>query len=642
MKNSGHLLTIMAEKSLSLYPPIIRDSILDDDEFLQEIGLQVDGSAHIRKLGITVRRSDLYEAFRAVDTGSPNVRLTDRSGVEWEVTKDGGESEWPAIRLSNGGQQERIPNLFALSAEPGVRIRCLEEVSSDAFLEPSTVQKWRAVLEERPANEPELERLLEDLRSTPGSVEREILRESKAGRGTLETLLPRSRSYFERLVGSYDGSGSINDYATGAWKTHCRETFEWQPFEGFLQNLYLSGHAALVGEIRTEGLGSEDLEKAFGFLVTSADWLSKLGGIEIGLRILPDHPELEPVVRQLIEQIRDEDTAAGDSGFVVLSNLLVLVDGLLSSRGTFRNEPPFYRRMISLAHSALVHRQFIKANIDLEAIVEWSKQFGSLQFHCQSLTDMRLAPRWIPGFASPEQLKAEFFGRIINATKLVEKSIRETSIYDIVLGETADSLLAGSSSPLPFLPGPLEGDRNSARQAPREFQEAVDEQLDSEGVSASSFVALVNSSLLFDVEKRHADLAAEILKLGNQRIERLRNRKELMDILSGLGSAAAVSCSEALQEQVQILTRRYRRDSEFQITIGDAVCVRLMASAAKVDYADWCKAVGNCMTDLAFDELTPSESAELLAYLETMLQISPALWNSCGRAHAALRAIVDS
>ena len=642
MKDSDHILPIVADKTLRLYPPIIRESILDDDRFLQQLGLQVEGDAYIRELRIAVERSDLYEAYRAVDAGRQKVTLTDRSGVEWKVTRDPGYSEWPAILLSNGDRQDRIPNLYALSAEPGVRIRCFEEICKDVLLAPEVVQKWRAVLQERPANELELEILLEDVRSTPRSIERELLREARAGSGSLETLVPRNRAYFESLVGRYDGSDSIDNFAVGAWKDHSQEASEWRPYEGLLLNLYASGHPLLVREVRTVELGAEGLEKAFGFLVASGDWLSKLGGIEIGLRILPDHPELEPAVRQLIVQIRDEGTSVDDCGFVVLSTLFVLVDGLLSARGTFRHEPPFYRRMISLAHSALVHRQFIEAHVDLGAIVEWSRQFGSIQFHCQSLADMRLAPRWIPAFANPEQLKAEFFGRIINSARLFEDAVRKTPVFDVVLGETPHSLLGRSSMPLPFLPGPLEGNRNTVRQAPREFREAVDEQLESEEVSASSFVALVNSSLLFEVEKRHADLAARVLKLGNQRIAKVENRKQLMDILSGLSLSAAASCSESLREQVQILVRRYRRDSEFQITIGDAVCISLMACAANLEHADWCEAVGNCMTELAFSELSPNESVDLFSYLETMLEICPALWSVCGRAHAALQAIIAS
>ena len=640
--SNDQVLSAMVESSLRLQPPIVRSAILNDEEFPARFGIGVRGGAYLRQLGVTISRSDLYKAFRSVDSEGNEVIITDYSGGEWRVARDAGEAGWPAIQLSNGNQQLVIRDLFPLCDQSDSRLSCFAKITRDIYLPAETRQKWMRVLKKRPATETEMERWHEEVQAAPQSLARGILRDTQTGDGNLDTLIPRSKVYFERLVGKYDTSRSIQEFAKGSWLKHSGEVAAWLPYEGFLQNLYSAGHASMTSQITSDGMNSEDLGKAFAFLVEDGDYLSKLGGIEIGMRILPNHPGLESMIYRLIEQMSKEDAASPESGFVVLSRFFELIDGVLSTRCIFRSEPPFYRRLVSLAHAALVQRQLKLGNVDMRIIVDWSKQFGNIQFHCQSLTDMRVEPRWIPGFSNPSQLKAEFMGRIMNAARHHEDNVRSTSIHELVIGDGPDSVPSNCDLPLPFLPGPLEGNCGSGNQMPPEFREAIDEQLANEEPTASSFVALVNGSLLFQMEKRDADLAAKLLNEGKHRIRDLSNKGELLDILNGLGMAAAVSGSESLRQQVLVLVRRYRRGGEFALEIGEAVCICLMASAANDDSNEWCEAVGSWITELAFSDLTSSEALELFAYLETLLKITPALWSDCGRAHAALQTIKSS
>ena len=149
----------------------------------------------------------------------------------------------------------------------------------------------------------------------------------KQGNASVSSLVPYSRTYFERLVGVYDGSTSILNYAGGAGKDVLEQLSSWRPDEGFMLGLFLSSHAALTAVIGVDRLKKEDIVQCYEYLVTHGDVISRLGAIEIGLRILPENHELEPFVVQLIEQIRDDDIDGTTSSFKLFSGLFILVDG---------------------------------------------------------------------------------------------------------------------------------------------------------------------------------------------------------------------------------------------------------------------------------------------------------------------------
>ena len=95
--------------------------------------------------------------------------------------------------------------------------------------------------------------------------------------------------------GTYDGSGSIRDYAAGAGRKFFDQLTEWRPYEGFLSCLLLSSHSSLTAQISVEHLDQEKLVHAFDFVEKHGDTISRLGAFEVGLRVLPDRPEVEPL-----------------------------------------------------------------------------------------------------------------------------------------------------------------------------------------------------------------------------------------------------------------------------------------------------------------------------------------------------------
>lgn len=638
MTNITYERAAMAGAALEFVPPLIRNSLLGDQSFREEYGFKAEAMIALGATGVSVQRSELLDAVRIVLAGEGPAELTDAKDRTWNLTDDAREDELPNLVLSSDQKRMVLPDFSVLSGDVSTRIRSLEVSASDVNLPLSVQEEWRSILEERALEDDEVDTFHSDIRDTPVHVERTIRSEIMAGESSVSSLVPNSRRYFERLVGAYDGSDSIRDYAVGTGREVFGKLTEWRPYEGFLLSLMLSSHSALTAEINTDHLELEDLEKAFDFLVSHGDTLSRLGALEVGLRICPDRPEVEPFLLRLVHLIRDDDVEGEASEFKLLSALFVLVDGELARTRLLAEEPPFYRRLASLAQAALIHRQLVQCNIDYQRFSDWAVNNRGENYYMQTLADMRAEPRWNPDLAAASQMQADFFGRIMIAGNNFQASLREGELRDTILGDGEQSLIKLCEFLRPYFPGPLEGAEDSPNALPGDLAHIIEEQLDSDEVEAASFIALVNSAMVFRITSGHSELAAKALRLGNYTLANLEDKSQLVSILNGLATVAAVSRNPALADELRILVRRYRRDSEYGFSIEEAMRMCLVASSGREDLMEWRQFAGEWLTELAFGELEGNEGEVLHSHLLALLHSVPELWVSCARADAALKA----
>ena len=638
MTNSPYVRSALARAAFELAPPLIRESLLKEPDFREEYGVREDVVLTFNNSndsGVSVQRRELFEAIRKLFSGASETEVTDTDGRKWRLNNDNNIE----------GQSPLLPGLSlsdfaALSPDRDTRLRALDEAASAVNLPASARDGWHNVLSERALEDEEVNGFHSDLRETPVHRAQSIRGEIKKGRSGISSFAPCSRRYFERLIGAYDGSASIRDYAVGKGRQLFEQLSAWRPYDGFLSSLFLSSHSALTAEIGVEHLGTEDLVRAFDFLARHGDRISQLGAIEVGLRVLLERPEIEPALIRLIQQIRDDDVDGAASGFKLLSALFFLVDGELSRTRLLSPEPPFYRRLASLSQAALVHWQFATSGIEIDRFCRWA--FNTRTAHrpyLQSLIDMRLEPRWNPELAAASQLKAEFLGRIMTAAKDFEQNIKGGELHDLIL---EIELGVHGEFPHPFLPGPLEGTESCPNSLPAKVSEAISEvievQLGAEEVTPSSFIALANSALIFRVDSDQAGLAAEALKLGGHRLANVEDRSQLLATLRGLATVAAVTRSSVLADELRILAGRYRRDPQYRLPIREDIWMCLVAAASRADLNDWRDYVGDWLTELAFGDLEGDDGEVLHACLQYLCHIVPELWVSCGRVDAAVTA----
>ena len=636
--NDEYITQSVAELALQMMPPVVRDSILEDDEFPSRFGLILRTSAYLGDSGNCFFESELHDAFRTLESGiHDDIILTDGSGIEWKAIKANGDDGGHVLQLSNEGRIFTVTGMALISATAKLRLSHLDKTAIETNLSRDITETWRSILKSRPATCNELRRWSEDTLHTPRSIGAEIFQRAKNGALNGDLLTPNNRSYYTQLVGAPNESASIEEFAKSSWRSQNRLVSDWHDYDGFLQNLYASGHASIAREVSTKRLSSEDIEKAFKFLLFNGDHISKLAAIEIGMRILPANPNLAVIIIELINQLRHENTTSPDAGFVVFSNLFIMVDEFLSTRRLFKDAPPFYRRLASIAQASLIQRQLNLARVDLKQTVASIKNKGNVRFYCQSLVDLRIEPRWLPVFSSPNQMKSEFLGRIIISARRYEENIISTAVHDLVFGKTSSSLMSQCPAPHPYIHGPLEGGMKGNSVMPRACKEMIEVDLKTDKISASSFTTLINASLLYQIDEKHVALVSEILEAEYLQILDHSDSHDISSMLSGLASICAAIGNYQLHIQVNAFILRYRFENPKVLKVGDSVNVLLMSCAANNAFDKWCSAVSDWITEMAFGELTQHECSEFLIYLEILLEIEPRLWGLCGRAHAALK-----
>jgi hypothetical protein len=250
---------------------------------------------------------------------------------------------------------------------------------------------------------------------------------------------------------------------------------------------------------------------------------------------------------------------------------------------------------------------------------------------------MRLEPRWNPDFASASQIKAEFSARIMIAAEHYKNNINR-ELYDLISGTNPDSLNSHVQLHNLYFPGPLEGAGKYPNVLPPEHLKVIDTQLRTEEVGISSFIALMNSALIFHIDSHLAELTALAIKRGGYRLANIESRAQLLAILNGLATVAAVTRSGSLANELQILVRRYRHDAQYTLTIIEAMIICLVTAACNEDLNNWREFVGDWVTEMAFGKLEANDGEIFLSHLHYLCHAVPELWVTCGRADAALKA----
>lgn len=642
MTNSPYIRFILAKKALEFEPPLIRETLLEDKSFREAYGFILDGPLSFGDPDVSIKRSELFNAVRQSLPNTADQEVTDSENRTWKLQNSVDDSGLLSFTLTRDEINVMLPNLSVLSPDCSVRLRFLEVISTDVNLPESELARWYLLLKDRALDDDEFETFHNDFRDTPVEKARSIHDEIVGGNILISSLIPSSHKYFDRLVGAYNGSISIHDYSSSNGRKLFSQLAMWRPYDGFLFSLLLSSHASMSAEISVDQLSNDDLVRAYDFLDKHGDRISQLGAIEVGLRVLPSRPEIEPYLIRLIEQIRDDDHDGQKSGFKLLSTLFILVDGELSRTRLLSTAPPFYRRLASLTQAALIYRQFVDSAVDINGFCEWAFNYSSEQFYMQSLADMRLEPRWNPDLAVASQMKADFFGRIMIAAKSHEQNIKDGPLSDLVLSSKPGSIHFLSNPYLSFLPGPLEGTDDLRNVLPTQFTKLVETQLDVEKVEPSSFVALVNSAMFFSIGTEQAELAAKVLKLGRYRLANVVDRSQLFALVNGLATVAAVARSHVLADELRVLVRVYRHDTQNSLSIDEAMRICLVSAASCANLDDWQVCVGDWLTELAFSDLDNNEGDVFYSRLKHLCNAVPELWISCGRADAALCAYNSS
>ncbi len=641
MASDQYMHSAVALASLELFPPLICESVISDNSFRMKYGLKADAQICFGNSGLSIQRSKLFKCIRNIyKSGNSDQKLKDASDEEWKMELVEKDCE-RRILLSQGTRRLFLPDFSVFSSDKNERLNRFELDAIEVNLPKGAFTYWQEILSSRALDDDELDLINTDIKETPIRVSTLVKSELELGSSSFSSLVPHSSQYFDRLVGECQQSLNIAEYATAGAVEQINQLISWRPYDGFLLALLLSSHSLIPCAINVDQINNDDLIKSYKWLQEYGDRVSQVGAVEVGLSILDKRPEIEPFIENIIEQIRDDST--DDNGRLkLLSALIVLVEGELSRTKILREKPPFWRRLASIAQASLIERCIIGLDMDTADFSKWAMQSRGQQFYIQTMCDLRQEPRWHPDFVSSIQLKAEFVGRIANAAQLNATKLESSSLKNLLLNEGPQSIRSQLKFPYPFLPGPLEGAVESQNVPPEEVVREIEERLSKEVIQLESFIALVNSALIFRIDSHHAQFATMALRSAKHQIKQSNDKELLSSVLRGIATVAAVTRSVALSEEFIILIRRCRLEPGRGVSVEDALWFGLIAAAAHSDLTGWCQFVGDWITELAFQSSRQEDSKRLLSHLEQLCHVVPDLWRTCGRAEAALNAEVNS
>jgi hypothetical protein len=641
MSRQAYIRSSVAIAAMDLIPQLVREALISDSKFRENYGVTVDAVLSFGNSSIKFQRSGLLDGVRrAFDMGATGATVNDMSEQAWTVEFLPNEDP-PKIALTHDKKRLLLTHFALLSPDRGIRLRAFRHEANDVNLPLRACERWEALLESRPPDDDELVGIQDDLRNTPVGIQNAIRENLSSGAISLDVLVPRSEQYYERLVGKYVEGQTFDEFVRCVAAPHMDRLIKWRAFEGYQLALLLASQPTLSAALGTLELKSTELARVYGWLASCGDACSRAAAIESGLSQVQDAPDLQEPLRQLIGAVLIDEVQSAVDPYKLLSAIIIAVYGEIAYTRALSSKPPYWRRLAAIAQSILIARCVIANGNDANGLVEWLMAVRARMFLLQCYVDMRLEPRWLPDLILRDQLKNELVGRIYFAASKHAKAVVEAGWKKLLFDDSDGSLRKQFDLALACLPGPIEGGTTPTLEIPAAHLAEMRSDLAEPVISAASLSGLVNGSLLFLIPAEIADMAADAIARADYRLECVDEQTSVVPCLLGIASMASITRNHKLADALFTLLRKYRQFYPQELSFEDSFRIAMIASASRTEFAEWCKCVGDFVTELAFRPVTKEEAVRLHSHVIHLCHLVPELWASCGQAEAALQSVVN-
>ena len=614
MSNSDSIHAYIVSHTLNLFPSLVRAELLSDTKLCKQLGLQTDATISFGDKEYAFSRSALFKAIRSVfDNIEEEFFLEDINNNVWSLRNLPGERS--TFSLTSGDVQIVNDSFWPLLGDIDRRLSIFETVAKNRRLSKEDIECRRSELSVEVVSDDEVSDLLFDLDLSPIHIKKLLKREFQGSSNSASTLVPNDIRYYERLVGKYRGSTNIEEFCNNEFK---------QYFDGRIENgvtdneLLICMHKSisrvvstgLVDEASYQSLTKRAIETCHPILLVSC--------LEIG--VLKFANSLDTTLKALFECMSSVKTL---ENLRLFCSMTVFVDGELARLQIFRGMPPFYRRLASLAQSALIVEAALEENVAFDKVEQWAAQQRGLYFYCQSFIDLIEEPRWLPTYLTAEQFINELYGRVNIACQEAAKTEAIKCLQE--------ELMSGSKLNMNcFLPGPLEGNSIPA-EVPSEISNLLAEQVSSE-VSLASFRVLMNSALFWKIDKKHLERTVLLLESAQHKLVEANDKDSVYQVLNGLAQVACMTRSEKIASSVMILSRLYRDYIDVDSEPENYLSLGLVAGAAFEDKNDWADFIGQWCTELAYLPISEDTIYRIEVMLEKLCILEPYLYHTCSKA----------
>lgn len=605
---------LLAQKWLNDLPASVRNRLVDKGAFLRRFGLtlaatiQVGGAGPVGEFNL----EELYVAVTAALNGVASTIVTDRSGVCWVVTGDRVASTCSDPASGRKFLVEHAP-LFARDAAS--RLAYLRKLADEYALDEDAVAPWIDEVASAPLTPMRLGLLVRDIDDTPKAFHDSIRRSLRDGPIDVPQMVPLVRRYFARLLRPWEGEADFRIYAEALGQHSLGGNLADQVSHALLW----SGHARTAPTKLVASAPPDVLREVVGGLLPRIDLWSLTGLLEALLARDDVVTDLRDQLQALLDRV-GEIANGGNDRFDMASALVMLVDGFLHSSGMFADAPPFWRRLASISHAALLDRAIGDLCVPREKFVRWAMKYAS-QFQATTLVDLRVEPRWSWFFLEPAQLRQELVGRVLSACERHRSHVVAIGYEDRVFGTDLDSLASQVIILHSALPGPLEGGVSQEHPPDAGFGTMVEAGLEDASTPLLRRVhATAHMACLGALPQRVIDrLVSAVHDLGESD-KQPGTVEQLSSALMGLSMAAARSRDTKLADEIDTLLRVYP-----SIPIGIRFTVGMTLCAIHEDVERWRAAIARRARMLAAGDVSRDDAEYLFEMLTTMGLADPTL-----------------
>lgn len=614
MANSDSMRAYMASHLINSFPCLLRTELLSDTTLLEEIGLGTDAEVSFVHKHITFSRSTLFNAIRsAFKHIQDEFYLEDVNGNSWSLRHRQGER--PAFFLSKGDERLLNDSFWPLCDDLDMRFAFFEAEARHGSLSKDDLECWRGVLATPAVSDNNVSDLLLDLERSPSHIETLLRLEFQGPSNKVTTLVPDNLRYYERLVGKYCGSNNIDEYC----KLELKQYFDSRIESGLTENDFLICiHKSISVVVSNRLVDEASYQSIVNRAIKTCHPILLISCFEIA--ILKFNGSSTAIIKKLFECISSPKTL---DNLNLFCSMAVFVDGELARLQIFKGLPPFYRRLASFAHSALIVKVALEEGVTFDKVEQWASQQRGLYFFCQSFLDLKDEPRWLPMYLTAEQFINELYGRINNV-------YQEANTSEVIEYLKKELMLGSRLNLHSFLPGPLEGN-SAATVVPDEISNLLATQINGE-VSFESYKVLMNSAPFWKIDDEFLDRAVSLLESAQHKLAAVNDKDSVYQVLKGLAQVACMTRSKKLAASVTILSRLYRDYIDVHSHPEDYLAVGIVAAAAFEDKDDWAEYIGQWCTELAYLPNSDDSIESMKLMLETLCILEPYLYYTCSKA----------
>jgi hypothetical protein len=527
-----------------------------------------------------------------------------------------------------------LRELMLLSLDIQQREAALQEVMKRLGVAiPSRFYSLGATIRSSPLGEDDIAALFQELSEGVSALQARAVESMQKGQPQLDDLVPATANYYAKFCGPLPHETKPDEYIKGTLAEYRRELLKRDLAKG-LDVCVVGGLAFELSPAKwTDGVSNDDLWDAIQIINPWRDPYSLLNTFDVVLGRLADR-RYDQFAREAAEKLVAPtfQCGKGHDGLELLPLLSALVLNRMNDAEDLNLCPPYWKRMCSWMHGAILLRITQDYGLNLEQLRRWVESCRSVEAVFTHYRDLRIEPMFRATEMSKDTLVAEIIGRL---NQIIERTPEAAATVGLTPLVRAAQERISRNDPFGWsTPGPLEGHR-----IPRDKSRELAANDVAECLAMAETKAFEHMWFGLAKMSQLCDLTDAVLRKGAARTSALIGEAKPGNELrvSALVYAAIVAAAHRdvqLASVVASAACAALHKSESVEDVSAALQVILLAGAANVPESAWAVWVEEQLTNLAAAVRRGSQSIELVVLLRRLKSVLPLRYSIVDRAEA--------